>query len=72
MTKRILFTTTAGLGHVHPLLPLANALRGQGHEVAFAGPATRLRPLLGPLGYEVFAAGLDGADDESNQVWAEV
>ena len=31
---RVLFTARAGLGHIHPLLPLARALREAGHEVA--------------------------------------
>jgi UDP:flavonoid glycosyltransferase YjiC (YdhE family) len=35
---RILFTTTAGLGHFHPLVPLARAAAKAGHEVAFACP----------------------------------
>jgi UDP:flavonoid glycosyltransferase YjiC (YdhE family) len=35
---RILFTTTAGLGHFHPLVPLARAAANAGHEVAFACP----------------------------------
>ena len=35
---RILFTTTAGLGHYHPLVPLAQALKNANHEVAFACP----------------------------------
>lgn len=36
-SKRFLFNSTAGYGHLHPLLPLAKALREAGHEVAFAG-----------------------------------
>ena len=35
---RILFATTGGVGHFHPLVPLAQATRDRGHEVAFAGP----------------------------------
>jgi MGT family glycosyltransferase len=70
-SRRILFTTSAGLGHVHPLLPLASALREMGRTIAFAGPATSLRPLLAPLGYEVFVAGRDSVDDDVRQVLAE-
>jgi len=35
---RFLFTTTSGLGHFHPLVPLARDLVGAGHDVAFACP----------------------------------
>lgn len=31
---RILFSTTPALGHLLPLLPLARAARGHGHDVA--------------------------------------
>lgn len=34
--RRFLFSTTSGYGHFHPLVPLANALKQRGHEVAFA------------------------------------
>jgi len=33
---RILFTATAGSGHVRPLFSYANAIRKRGHEVRFA------------------------------------
>src|SRR5919205_1282046 len=33
---RILFTTTPGRGHYQPMLPLAQALLDQGHEVRWA------------------------------------
>jgi MGT family glycosyltransferase len=35
---RMLFTTTAGSGHFHPLVPLARAAQARGHTVAFACP----------------------------------
>jgi len=35
---RVLFTTTAGTGHFHPLVPLAQAAAAAGHDVAVAGP----------------------------------
>jgi len=39
---RILITTPAGVGHVHPMVPLAVALRDRGHDVLWAtGPDTR-------------------------------
>lgn len=35
---RILFTSTAGLGHVHPLFPLMHAARAAGDDVLVAIP----------------------------------
>ncbi len=37
---RILFATTAGLGHFRPLVPFANACRAAGHEVRVAAPGS--------------------------------
>ena len=33
---KVLFSSTAGLGHVHPMVPLARALQERGHEVRWA------------------------------------
>jgi len=33
---RFLFTTLTGLGHFHPMVPSAQALRDAGHDVRFA------------------------------------
>jgi UDP:flavonoid glycosyltransferase YjiC (YdhE family) len=35
---RVLVTTPAGLGHIHPMVPLARALASRGHEVRWALP----------------------------------
>ena len=35
---RVLFTSTAGWGHVHPMVPLARALKDRGTEVVWAAP----------------------------------
>ena len=47
---RVLFTSTPGLGHLYPLLPLARAARAAGDEVRFAigpeGLSQRHRPRL--------------------------
>ena len=51
---RILFTTTAGLGHYHPMVPLARALASAHHEVAFACPQS-LCPQVKTSGFQVFA-----------------
>jgi UDP:flavonoid glycosyltransferase YjiC (YdhE family) len=38
---RILVTSTPGTGHIHPMIPLAVALRDRGHEVTWAtGPSS--------------------------------
>ena len=38
---RILFTSTAGLGHLHPLFPLMHAARAAGDDVLVAIPRGR-------------------------------
>jgi UDP:flavonoid glycosyltransferase YjiC (YdhE family) len=35
---RVLVTTPAGLGHIHPMVPLARALAARGHELLWAVP----------------------------------
>jgi UDP:flavonoid glycosyltransferase YjiC (YdhE family) len=61
--NRVLFTATPGYGHVHPLLPLADAYRAQGCEVAFAtGPDLVHVPRR--YGFESWATGLTMADAE--------
>jgi UDP:flavonoid glycosyltransferase YjiC (YdhE family) len=36
---RVLVTSTAGLGHIHPMVPLARAIAARGHDVLWATPA---------------------------------
>jgi len=55
---RILFTTTGGMGNFNPLLPLAQALRDQGHQIAFATPA-RFGSVVEAAGFEAIPAGLN-------------
>src|SRR5690349_2415077 len=53
---RVLFTTTPGRGHYHPMLPLAEAVAERGHEVTWAAAApvcARLRD----RGYVAMASG---------------
>lgn len=38
MSLRVLFTTTSGLGHIHPTVPLARAMVDRGHDVRWAVP----------------------------------
>lgn len=37
---RVLVATTAGAGHLGPLVPFARALKGKGHQVVVAAPAS--------------------------------
>src|SRR4051812_40801930 len=55
---RILFTTTAGTGHLHPLLPLASAAAVAGHEVACAASPS-LRPAVEAAELPFFPTGFD-------------
>ncbi len=55
---RLLFTTTAGAGHFHPLVPLAHAAAAVGHEVAVAASPS-LRPSVDAAGLPFFPAGFD-------------
>ncbi len=57
---RALFTTTAGSGHFHPLVPVAQALTEAGHEVAFAAPRS-FGPTVEASGFRAFPAGRDDA-----------
>ena len=54
---RILFTCTAGLGHFHPLVPIARAGMQAGHDVAFATPASFV-PTVERSGFRAFPAGM--------------
>lgn len=58
---RVLLTSTPALGHLQPMLPLARALRGAGHEVAVAA-APELCARVEDAGLVALAAGLDGDD----------
>lgn len=56
---RVLFTSAAGYGHLHPKMPLAQALAGTGHEVAFAIPE-RFCERVRAAGFTAFPTGPDG------------
>ena len=58
MALRVLFTTQPGLGHLFPLLPVADGLRSRGHDVAFATSASFGRDVAA-AGHTHFTAGLD-------------
>ncbi|MEO9323700.1 glycosyltransferase [Nocardioides sp. C4-1] len=53
---RILFTFIGGLGHLHPLLPVARAARDAGHDVAVAGHGG-LAPSIEAAGFPALATG---------------
>jgi UDP:flavonoid glycosyltransferase YjiC (YdhE family) len=55
---RFLFTTLAGLGHFHPLVPAARALEAEGHVVAFATAPSFHRTVEGS-GFRVVPAGFE-------------
>jgi UDP:flavonoid glycosyltransferase YjiC (YdhE family) len=56
MSMRVLFSSTPAYGHLLPLLPLARALRGRGHEVAMLS-AEAVSPIVAPEGIELLPAG---------------
>jgi len=60
---KILFTTHPLFGHWHPLVPLAQALKQSGHEVAFAAPPD-FCPTIEANGFQCFHAGADETADE--------
>ena len=53
---RILFTCRPTVGHLYPLLPLAEAARNAGHEVAFASAPSTIAQARG-FGFVGFPAG---------------
>ena len=63
---RFLFTTLAGSGHFHPLLPPAEALRSKGHDVCFA-TAPSFHGVVAAGGFEVVPAGFDRERDGADQ-----
>lgn len=46
--SRFLFVSLPLSGHAYPAAAVAGALRERGHDVAWVGPETYLRPLVGP------------------------
>ena len=77
---RILFTSTAGLGHVHPLLPFVRAAQARGHEARLAitveaqpaatGFGVQLVPTAAPSPADAgaFWGALDQQDDQDSYV----
>src|SRR5215216_5266085 len=67
---RMLCTARAADGHFHPLVPLAQAARDAGHEVAFGMPPS-FAATVERLGFRWFAAGLDDSSPEYARFLAE-
>jgi UDP:flavonoid glycosyltransferase YjiC (YdhE family) len=57
---RILFSSTTGVGHVFPMLPLARAFVAAGHEVLWA-TGEHVLPILEEAGISAVACGPSGA-----------
>src|SRR5438552_1894957 len=55
---KILMTCTPGLGHFHPMVPLAQALRAARHEVTFATSAS-FRPWVERADLSAVTVGAD-------------
>jgi UDP:flavonoid glycosyltransferase YjiC (YdhE family) len=68
---RALFTVHPGLGHLHPMVPLARALEVAGHEVLFA-TAPSFAPLVTALGLQAVGMGLDWRIDDVERDFPEI
>ena len=68
---RFLFTTLAGSGHFHPLVPAARALELAGHAVCFA-TAPELHGSVERSGFRALAAGFDRHRDGSDESFAQL
>ena len=66
---RILFTSTAGLGHLYPLMPLARAARDGHHEVLFAVPPATVSTVQ-HLGYSAVATADGTQSPDIGPMWA--
>ncbi|ADB51130.1 glycosyltransferase [Conexibacter woesei] len=64
---RALLASTAGAGHVGPLLPFAAALARRGDDVLVVGPPG-LEPAIAAAGH-AFAAGADPPAQEVAEIW---
>ncbi len=68
---RFLFTTQPGYGHFFPLVPLAQAARRAGHEVAFATSAS-FGPNVEKAGFASLPAGLDWLEADIERWFPEI
>jgi UDP:flavonoid glycosyltransferase YjiC (YdhE family) len=68
---RVLMTTQPGLGHLHPMVPVARALQGAGHEVRFAC-ARSFQPYVESFGLGSMPAGLDWLESDAESHFPEL
>lgn len=68
---RVLFTTHPAIGHLHPLVPVARALRQRGHDVAFAASPT-FSDTITSLGFKFFPAGMSWIESEAPRTFPEI
>ena len=68
---RILFTVRGGLGHLHPLIPIARAAEAAGHEVVFAASPS-VTPMVERAGFRCHPAGLKIDDQQAEQLVPEM
>ena len=68
---RVLFTTLPGAGPFHPMVPLAQALVQDGHEVAFATSRSYCATIEA-AGFRCFAAGYEWLVSELEPAYAHV
>ena len=61
---RALFSSTSGLGHVLPMVPLAAAMRERGHDVLWA-TGDEARPQLEAASFSSIAAGRPVAERQA-------
>lgn len=67
---RVLFSSTRGAGHFHPLVPFARAFERAGHALLFAGPPDLAGPVEG-AGFEFWQFD-PPPEDELAAIWARV
>lgn len=68
---KILFTTQPGVGHIIPMVPVAQALQAAGHEVRVAC-AESFMPRVERAGLTAVAAGFDWSESEPERDFPEV
>ncbi|WP_110518020.1 glycosyltransferase [Herpetosiphon llansteffanensis] len=68
---RALFVLNPGIGHLNPMLPVAQVLQEAGHDVAFAVSAKML-PSIVAKGFNGFPAGLEWLSSEMAQTFPEI
>ncbi|MBV9789345.1 MAG: glycosyltransferase [Chloroflexi bacterium] len=68
---KALFTTQPGIGHLLPMLAIAQALQQQGHEVRFA-TARSFGPTVAAYGFAAIAAGLDWLEAHAVRTFPEM